>query len=312
MPEPGRGHPEPVAAPEPVAIPEPRSRTAPLRARGPHARRRIPSRRRPLRASAPSAEPPRPHLDSRPDLSPSRCDARPPPEPGHPAPAAPAEPEPRARAGRVLRGAVPEPEPEPRADAAGWSARGVSLFRAGRLDHGPATPSTRRSPRKGGTPRTGPTGRASSSASPAPKRVWPVTPARSSLDPRLASSWFNKATIEKALGRPAEAARSLLELLALDPPPDARLVDQGRSLLAEIEGQGVLPSPRGALGFLRAGLQEAEAGRLEEAAAAFESALTDDPLLPGAWLFRGDALAHLGRDAEAAQAYAGRADRGPW
>ena len=155
----------------------------------------------------------------------------------------------------------------------------------------------------GATPRSGPIERACSFRLARPEEGLAGHARALSLEPRLASSWFNKATIEKALGRPAEAARSLLELLALDPPPDPRLVAQGRSLLAEIEGQGVLPAPRGALGFLRAGLQEAEAGRLEEAAAAFESALNDDPLLPAAWLFRGDALAHLGRDAEAAQAY---------
>ena len=122
-------------------------------------------------------------------------------------------------------------------------------------------------------------------------------------EPRAPGSWLSKATIERALGRPAEARRSLLDLLSLQPPPDSRLLDQARSLLAEIEGQGIPPAPETSLGFLRAGVQHAEAGRLEPAVADFDQALHRDLLLTTAWLFKGDALLALGRCVEAARAY---------
>jgi superkiller protein 3 len=122
-------------------------------------------------------------------------------------------------------------------------------------------------------------------------------------EPRLAASWLNKAAIERSLGRGEDAHRSLLELLSIAPAPDGRIVEQARALLGELEAEGRPPAPRGALGFLLQGVQAAEAGRLEEAAAEFEKALGLEVLMPTAWLFRGDALAGLGRAAEAAHAY---------
>jgi tetratricopeptide (TPR) repeat protein len=202
-------------------------------------------------------------------------------------------------------GELPEPsapqEPEP-VDAAAWSARGVSLFRAGRLEEALAAldraiVGDKRNPSHWAN-------RASVLFRLARPEEGLAGHVRAlSLEPRLATSWLNKAAIERSLGRSADAARSLLELLELDPPADARLLEQAQALLAEIRLQGIEAAPRGALGFLAAGLREAEAGRLEPAAVAFESALERDPLLPLAWLYRGDALAQVGRVAEAATAY---------
>ena len=61
-------------------------------------------------------------------------------------------------------------------------------------------------------------------------------------EPRSAGSWLSKATIERALGRLSQARRSLLDLLSLQSPPDGRLLEQARSLFADLERQGV---PRG-------------------------------------------------------------------
>ena len=303
VPEPGAEDSAP-AAPEPSFIPDasepdrPAPVAAPMPAWDPEPPKAAPE-------PPPLAGPPRPHLDSRPDPEPEPLRAsQPPPEPG---------PAPQPRAAETERvpetesapeaGRDPEPEPQPApTDAVGWSARGISLFKAGRLDH--ALRAFDQAISAEGRSASHWANRASVLFRLGrPEEALAGLARALALDPRLASSWFNKATIEKALGRPAEAARSLLELLALHPPPDARLVEQARSLQAEIEGQGGPPAPQGALGFLRAGLQAAEAGHLEDAVAAFGSALADDPLLPGAWLLKGDALAHLGRDTEAAQAY---------
>jgi tetratricopeptide (TPR) repeat protein len=120
-------------------------------------------------------------------------------------------------------------------------------------------------------------------------------------EPRLASSWLNKALIEAALSRPDEARRSLLELVSLDPPPEARLRAQADSQLVSL--LTVTEAPRRALGHLLAGAQNAQAGRLEEAVLDLDAALQEEPLLPLAWLYKGDALASLSRPAEAASAY---------
>ena len=214
-------------------------------------------------------------------------------------------PEPPAQS--VLPEAAPtlvppeEEEPEP-ADVAGKNERGVALFREGRLDQalGVFDRALAKDPRRAATLSNRANvlfrlGRAEEGLADQERAL--------AREPRSAGSWLSKATIERALGRAAQARRSLLDLLSLQPPPEPRLLDQARSLLAEIERQGVPPGQATPLSFLLAGLQHAEAGRLPEAVADFDEALGRDALLPAAWLFKGEALLTLGRVAEAARAF---------
>jgi len=123
------------------------------------------------------------------------------------------------------------------------------------------------------------------------------------LEPRLGHAWLNKAAVEKALGRGPEARRSFADLLSLVPAPDGRILDQARSLDGALERHAVEVAPQGALSHLLAGVQHARGGRLEDAVTDFRRALTQDPLLAVAWLYKGDALGSLGRTADAAHAY---------
>ena len=193
------------------------------------------------------------------------------------------------------------PEPEP-TDVAGFNDRGVALFREGRLDRALVAfdRALALDPRRAATWSNRANvlfrlGRAEEGLGDQENAL--------AREPRSPRGWLTKATIERSLGRTAEARRSLLDLLSLQPAPDQRVMEQARSLFAELERDGAPPGPATALGFLLAGVQHAEAGRLEKAVADFEEALGRNAFLATGWLFKGDALLGLGRGAEAAHAY---------
>ena len=226
--------------------------------------------------------------------------APPPMAPPLAAPEAPEPPPPPAAPPSPPPPPLPSP-PEPN-DVVGQNERGVALFREGRLDQALLAfdRALVKDPRRAATLSNRANalfraGRAEEGLADQEKAL--------AREPRSAGSWLSKATIERALGRLSQARRSLLDLLSLQSPPDGRLLEQARSLFADLERQGVPPGPKTALGFLLGGVQHAEAGRLQEAVADFDEALGRDALLATGWLFKGDALLALGRVAEAAQAY---------
>ncbi|HVQ31138.1 MAG TPA: tetratricopeptide repeat protein, partial [Vicinamibacteria bacterium] len=193
------------------------------------------------------------------------------------------------------------PEPEP-TDIAGFNDRGVALFREGRLDlalvafdRALALDQRRAATWSNRANVLFRLGRSEEGLADQEKAL--------AREPRSPRGWLTKATIERSLGRTAEARRSLLDLLSVHPAPDQRVMDQARSLFADLERDGAPPGPATALGFLLAGVQHAEAGRLEKAVADFDEALGRNAFLATGWLFKGDALLGLGRGAEAAHAY---------
>lgn len=93
------------------------------------------------------------------------------------------------------------------------------------------------------------------------------------------SMWLNKAVIENEAGRFKEAYRSAIDLLEIDQarPSKAPVVEKARALTASLQSRGVVPAPRGHLGFLGLGYASMVQGRPEAALQFFDQAIAEAP-----------------------------------
>jgi len=111
------------------------------------------------------------------------------------------------------------------------------------------------------------------------------------MSPDHLDAWFNKAVIESRLGREPDALRSMLEILELARDGRApQLAARAQAARADLERQGVQPSPRNDLGWLAVGFQAVVAGRPDDALAAFDRAIAGRPDVAELWEWKGAAL----------------------
>ncbi len=117
--------------------------------------------------------------------------------------------------------------------------------------------------------------------------------------------WLNKAVIESGAGRPREAYRSAIDLIEIAHAGGikTRAVEEGRRLMATLQSQGVVPDPRGHLGFLGLGYASMVEKRSGAALEFFDQAMTAAPDNVAALRFKAKALKELKRADDALALY---------
>ena len=107
--------------------------------------------------------------------------------------------------------------------------------------------------------------------------------------------WLNKAVMEHGSGRLKEAYRSAIDLVEIAQAEGAKspAAEQARDMIAALSGKGVVPNPRGYLGFLGLGYVSMVAGRPDAALQFFDRAIEAAPENIEALRWKGSALKQL-------------------